>query len=51
MIGDVKMLTIKQRTERSLTGDRPLFFSAVHCFKNRTKNSMYSSNYIPLHLT
>ena len=25
MIGDVKMQTIKRRTGRSLTGDRPLF--------------------------
>ena len=27
MIGDVKMQTIKQRTGRSLTGDRPLFLA------------------------
>ena len=27
MIGDVKMQTIKRRTGRSLTGDRPLFLA------------------------
>ena len=29
MIGDVKMQTVKRRTGRSLTGDRPLFL-ALH---------------------
>ena len=29
MIGDVKMQTIKRRTGRSLTGDRPLFLALV----------------------
>ena len=29
MIGDVKMQTIKQRTGRSLTGDRPLFLALL----------------------
>ena len=27
MIGDVKMQTVKRRTGRSLTGDRPLFLA------------------------
>ena len=31
MIGDVKMQTIKRRTGRSLTGDRPLFL-ALHLY-------------------
>ena len=40
MIGDVKMQTVKQRTGRSLTGDRPFFFSAgitkfINCLKKR----------------
>ena len=29
MIGDVKMQTIKRRTGRSLTGDRPLFLALM----------------------
>ena len=29
MIGDVKMQTVKQRTGRSLTGDRPLFLALI----------------------
>ena len=29
MIGDVKMQTIKRRTGRSLTGDRPLFLALL----------------------
>ena len=29
MIGDVKMQTIKRRTGRSLTGDRPLFLAPI----------------------
>ena len=31
MIGDVKMQTIKRRTGRSLTGDRPLFLALISC--------------------
>ena len=33
MIGDVKMQTIKRRTGRSLTGDRPLFLALESAFK------------------
>ena len=29
MIGNVKMQTIKRRTGRSLTGDRPLFLALI----------------------
>ena len=29
MIGDVKMQTTKQKTRRSLTGDRPLFLALL----------------------
>ena len=32
MIGNVKMQTIKRRTGRSLTGDRPLFLALNHYF-------------------
>ena len=30
MIGGVKMQTIKQKTGRSLTGDRPLFLALLN---------------------
>ena len=33
MIGDVKMQTIKRRTGRSLTGDRPLFLALNYHYK------------------
>ena len=32
MIGDVKIQTIKRRTGRSLTGDRPLFLALIIIF-------------------
>ena len=32
MIGDVKMQTIKRRTGRSLTGDRPLFLALCYTY-------------------
>ena len=36
MIGDIKMQTIKQRTGRSLTGDRPLFLALMYStYKNQ----------------
>ena len=38
MIGDVKMQTIKQRTRRSLTGDRPLFLALDHHQYNNISN-------------
>ena len=33
MLGDVKMQTIKRRTGRSLTGDRPLFLALTSQFQ------------------
>ena len=32
MIGNVKMQTIKRRTGRTLTGDRPLFLALLYYF-------------------
>ena len=43
MIGDVKMQTIKRRTGRSLTGDRPLFLTL---FFQKAQKALVSSLYV-----
>ena len=50
MIGDVKMQTVKQKSGRSLTGDRPFFFSAgiikfINCLKKRLYIYIYKKLY------
>ena len=44
MIGDVKMQTIKRRTGRSLTGDRPLFLALLHCQKMKVETEKNGYN-------
>ena len=36
MIGDVKMQTIKRKSGRSLTGDRPLFLALIYIQINKS---------------
>ena len=51
MIGDVKMQTIKRRTGRSLTGDRPLFLALDECFLLAKNSHMRMHNKIKTNAT
>ena len=47
MIGDVKMQTVKRRTGRSLTGDRPLFLAlSIRSLFNSSKTNTFLFIYL-----